>query len=102
MTAAAGQSTDFALGRIEGQMREMIHTMNNLSQKTDALVIAVTEMKGLPADVAALDARVTALEADRNRRDGAMGFGGWILRSPLLGWLATAAAFVWAYLKGRG
>lgn len=45
--------------------------------------------------------RIAALEMDKNRRDGAMGFGGWLVNSPLIGWLATAAIALWALLKGK-
>lgn len=46
-------------------------------------------------------ARIVALETDKNRRDGAMGFGGWLLKSPLVGWLVTAGVMAWALLKDR-
>lgn len=90
-----------AVGKIEGQLREVIHGLNNVSQKVDALGEKVAAGSNLPARVDDLDTRVTALETDKNKRDGAMGFGGWLLRSPLFGWLATAAIAVWAVLKGK-
>lgn len=52
------------LGEIRGQLRELIHTGNNNSAKLDAL--------GL---------RVAALEADKNRRDGAFGFFEWFVKN---------------------
>ena len=90
-----------AVGKIEGQLRELIHGQNNQSQKLDAIAREVATNSKVPAQVADLDSRVTALETDKNKRDGAMGFGGWLLRSPLFGWLATAAVVAWAALKGK-
>lgn len=90
-----------AVGKIEGQNREIIHALNNVSQKVDALGEKVAAGSNLPGRVDDLDRRVTALETDKNKRDGAMGFGGWLLRSPLFGWLATAAVAAWAVFQGK-
>lgn len=89
------------LGEVKGQLREVVHSVNNMSQKIDALAGRVAASSNIPGDLAALDVRVTALETDKHKRDGAMGFGGWLLKSPLVGWLATAAVAVWAFLQGR-
>ena len=62
---------DVMLGEMRGQLKEIIHTTNNTAQKVDGVVRDVAEMRGLPAMVTALTARVTALETERNRRDGA-------------------------------
>lgn len=72
------------LGEIRGQLRELIHSSNNNSSKLDALAI-----------------RVSALEADRSRREGAAGVAQIILKSPALGWLVGAAITAWAILTGR-
>jgi hypothetical protein len=94
-------TTGMMLGELKGQMRELIHNVNNMSQKLDGLTEKVIGAQELPAKVEAIERRVTALETDKNRRDGAMGFGGWLLKSPLIGWLATAAVALWALLKGK-
>lgn len=90
-----------AVGEVRGQLRELIHSVNNVSQKVDAVAEKVAVASNIPARVDDLDNRVTALETDKNKRDGAMGFGGWLLRSPLFGWLATAAVAAWALVKGK-
>lgn len=90
------------LGEVKGQLREVIHTMNNTAQKVDALAEKVILAAELPARVTALDVRVVALETDRNRRDGATGIIGTILKSPAIGWLVGAALTVWALLSGSG
>lgn len=94
-------TTGMMLGEMKGQMRELIHNVNNLASKMDSLTERVVGAAGLPAKVKELEERVTVLEADRHKRDGAMSFGGWLLKSPLLGWLATAGVALWAILKGK-
>lgn len=94
-------TTGMMLGEMKGQMRELIHNVNTLSAKMDSLTERVVGAAGLPARVKELEDRVAVLEADKNKRDGAMSIGGWLLKSPLLGWLATAAVALWALLKGR-
>ena len=84
MPPSDDQSIAFKLGEISGQLRELIHTSANTSSKIDAI--------GL---------RVAALEAEQNRRQGATGLLGVILKSPALGWLVGAAISAWAVLTGR-
>lgn len=94
-------TTGMMLGELKGQMRELIHNVNNMSMKLDGLTREVVGAQDLPHKVQALDDRVVALEKDKNRRDGAMGFSGWLLNSPLIGWLFGAAIAGWALLKGK-
>lgn len=95
------QSTELMLGEIRGQLRELIHNQNNTAQKLDGLTLLVIEMKALPAEVSALKSRVAILETESNRRDGAFGVIGMILKSPAMGWLVGAAVTAWAILTGR-
>jgi len=94
-------TTGMMLGEMKGQMRELIHNVNTLSAKMDSLTERVVGAAGLPGRVKELEDRMAALEADKNKRDGAMSFGGWLIRSPMIGWLATAAVTLWALLRGR-
>ena len=94
-------ATGMMLGEMKGQMRELIHNVNTLSAKMDSLTERVVGAAGLPGRVKELEDRVAVLEADKNKRDGAMSIGGWLLRSPLIGWLATAAVMLWAVLKEK-
>ncbi len=77
-------NTAMILGEIRGQLRELIHTGNNNATKLDAI-----------------GNRVTALESERSRRDGANGLLSAIMRSPTLGWLVGAITTVWAVATGR-
>lgn len=94
-------TTGLLLGEIRGQMRELIYNLNNATAKIDVLTEKVIATAALPGRIEKLEERVTALEADRNRRDGAMSFGGWVIRSPLVGWLAGAGLALWMLLKGK-
>lgn len=99
MTQASDlQGMSIMLGEIKGQLRELIHTVNNTVMKLDALTREVIETKGIPADLAALEVRVsenerriTKLEADLNRREGAVGVWRWLVSNwPSLLLLAAA------------
>jgi hypothetical protein len=72
------------LGEIRGQMRELIHSTNNAGMKIDAL-----------------SARVSALEAEHNRRQGANNVVQALLKSPAFGWLVGVAVSAWAILSGK-
>ena len=72
------------LGEIRGQMRELIHSTNATGMKIDALA-----------------ARVSALEAEHHRRQGASNVLQTLLRSPMLGWFFGAAVSAWAILTGK-
>lgn len=97
----AETNQDMILGEMRGQLREVVHSMNNLTQKFDGLSREVIGLGTLGAEMADVKARVIALETDRNRRDGATGVIGAIMRSPALGWLVGAAITAWAILTGK-
>lgn len=72
------------LGEMRGQLREIVHTINNASQKIEALSM-----------------RVAALEAESHRRSGERGVVAAIIGSRALGWVATAAIGIYAFLAER-
>src|SRR3546814_16302581 len=84
------------LGELKGQMREIVHQLNNMSSKMDAISHEISKNSGIPEEVEKLKLRVAALEEKESKREGAMGLGVWIMRSPLIGWLAGAGLAVWA------
>ena len=100
MTETMGNQ-DMVLGEMRGQLREVVHSMNAMSAKFDSLSREVIGLSTLAADVAAMKIRVTALETERNRRDGATGIIQAIVKSPAVGWMVGGATFVWALLTGR-
>lgn len=87
------------VGEISGQLREIVHSQNNMSMKldglTEKLLTAPTQ-----ADFQKLAARVDALEAKEDRRDGATGLGAAILKSPVLGWAVGIVVAAIAAVKG--
>lgn len=82
-------SIAFALGKIDGQMREVIHKQANMEQKLDGLV-----ERGFKAataeDIERLAKRIDALEATNDRNDGAKGVWSAILQSKAFGTIVTA------------
>jgi hypothetical protein len=124
-SGGAQPNNDMILGEMRGQLREVVHSMANLSQKFDGLAREVIGLGPLAADlaqlgstvlansraiadmqrssqeIAALKNEVETLKAERNRREGASGIVSIILRSPALGWLVGAAITAWAVLTGK-
>jgi hypothetical protein len=99
--ASQPDQNSMVLGEVRGQMREVVHSMNNLSMKFDGLSREVVGLGILAGAVAKLELKVAALEVEKNRRDGASGFAGLLLKSPALGWLVGAAVSAWAILTGK-
>ena len=81
---SADPNTMLILGEIRGQLREIIHSTNNISQS-----------------VTALGLRVSALEAKDQRREGATGVVSAVLHSRTLGWVVGGATTLWAIVTGR-
>jgi hypothetical protein len=80
-------STPLMLGEMRGQLRELVHTVNNLAQKFEDVARAVDKTSHIPTAVAenraatvALEVRVTALEASENQRKGAVKLTEWAIR----------------------
>lgn len=100
MTGQDIQALAVKVGEISGQLREMYHAQNNMAQKVDFL----TEKALLAPTTASLDEltkRIDALEAERDRRDGATGVLSAIVRSPAAGWLVGVAIAAFALIKGE-
>lgn len=96
------------LGEMRGQLREVVHAMNNLSGKFDGLtreVVALgalaTLVGKLEAQADAIDVRLKAVEAKQSQQSGAAGMVKTILNSPVLGWIFLGAVTLWAALNGK-
>jgi len=90
-----------AIGEIRGQLRELIHSMNNDGQRLEAIARSIAKLDGVPRDIAEIKERLGALEVEKHRRDGAQGLMMAMLKSPTLGWLVGVAAAAWAVLTGK-
>lgn len=97
-------SIAFALGKIDGQMREVIHTQNNMVQKVDGiaekLFTAPTreDYDKLGNKMDAAIARIDALEGVNDRSDGAKSLAMRVLESKAFGVIMTALFSVVAAL----
>lgn len=89
------------LGEVRGQLRELVHQGNDQNMKNDAVARSLAKLESVPEDIAEIKNRLTALENERSRREGAAGALGAILKSPALGWFVGAATTVWLYITGR-
>lgn len=89
-------SAAFHLGQLTGQVREMIHRVNNMAEKIELIGREVIKASDLPSDVRELKVAIANLEAKENQRSGAVKFGAWLVRSPMIGWMAAAALFAWS------
>lgn len=63
--------------------------------------VIIIETRDHTAQIAALALRVTALEVESNKREGATSMLETLFKSPALGWLVGAAVTAWAILTGR-
>lgn len=98
-------STDLLLGELIAEIRAVKHNQNNSSQKLDALgTVATTQtemlrrMERFEKEQERHSFRLGVLEADKNRREGAIGLVEWVSRHwpiSLLVGLATAI-LLWA------
>ncbi len=93
------------VGEILGTLRELNHTTNNNSAKIDGLTVAVATQAELirrtdllEKGQAAHHLRLAVLEADKHRREGAIGLVAWFSRNwpvaAIIG--AVGAIIVWA------
>lgn len=87
------------VGEISGQLREVIHSVNNMAQKVDGMTERLFTSP-TAADFEKLSKRVDALEAEKNRNDGAKGVLLGVLKSPVAAWIAAAVAAVYGAFKG--
>jgi len=86
------------LGELRGQVRELVHSVNNLRQDVGTVFDKMAAQQNLPsdvarnaADIAALKERVGKLETTESERRGAVRFGAALVR--VLPWTVPFAAF---------
>jgi hypothetical protein len=96
------------IGEITGTLRELNHATANNSSKIDALALAIATQAELVRRVEVLDKgqaehhlRLAVLEADKHRREGAIGLVAWISRNWPVTFLITMVLAVVAWANGR-
>lgn len=94
-------SLAMVLGEVRGQLREIIHTMNNERAKQEIIAEKLAKLDGVPATLQDIQSRLSKLETERDRRDGANSILATLLKSPALGWLVGAAVAAWAFIEGK-
>ena len=94
-------SQDMILGELRGQVRELVHSVNNLNGKFDALTREVVALGPLAADIAEIKTRLTKLEESDHRQSSAVAVVRIILTSPIVLSLLMLAGVVWATMTGK-
>ncbi|KEZ17145.1 hypothetical protein CP98_03643 [Sphingobium yanoikuyae] len=102
------QSMALMLGEMRGQLRELVHQVANLAQKFEDVAKTADATKHLPdlitdnkTKIAALEVRVTALEAVESERRGAVKLSGWLIKTVPFASLGAGAVLA-AKLLGVG
>lgn len=103
-----GNQGAMILGEMRGQLREVVHSMNNLSMKFDGLTREVVALSALAqvvgkmeAFIEALDTRLKVVESNQKAVSTTANNFKAILNSPALGWLFLGAVALWAALKAK-
>jgi hypothetical protein len=93
-----GASTDRLLGELIAEVRAVKHNQNNANSKLDAVNHLVEQVKEMRAEQEKHHFRIAVLEADKNRREGAIGLVEWLSRHwPFTVIIGVVIAFVaWA------
>lgn len=97
----APPSNDMVLGEMRGQLREVVHTLNNLSSKFDALTREVIALGPLAADLQQLKTDVAALKEAQSKQSGVNATIIAVLHSPVILWVVMVAGIIWATVTGR-
>lgn len=105
---ATGDANSLLLGKMSGELGQVMGALTSLSSKVDSLSREVFALGPLAADiheiktnVAAIEGRIRQLEEKQMQRDGRDSLVALIVKSPALGWLASAGAVIWAILSGK-
>lgn len=100
MAENESMSQDMVLGELRGQVRELIHSVNNLTQNVMGLTREVSALGTLATTLAELQGRLAIVEAKQHQSDGAKGVWAELLKSPFLAWLFSIAVAVYVFVKG--
>lgn len=75
------------VGEMRGQLREVVHTLNNVSGKIDGLsreVIAMgplaTQLAELKGEMQLAKVEIDSLKSERDQRKGAVGLIDWVVK----------------------
>lgn len=88
-------------GETFATVREIKHAVNNMAQKVDSLASIAAAVEGLQKSRDDHEGRLAVLEADKHRREGAVGLVEWISRHWPFTILLGAVAVVWGVISGK-
>lgn len=91
----------FEIGKISGQLRELLHSTNNNAVQLQSLSNKLSSMSSLPETVADINARVTLLERKDSKSEGEKGLLIAFLKSPAFVWIAGFCITIAAIISGR-
>jgi hypothetical protein len=87
------------LGEIRGQLREVVHSQNNMNMKIDGLTREVVGFAAIAEDVGELKSDVRQLKEQRLVRQGAESTVMTIIKSPMIQYLLTIALAIYVFFK---
>jgi hypothetical protein len=88
-------------GETFATVREIKHAVNNMAQKVEAMISVAEQVRQLAVDRDDHEKRLAVLEADRHRREGAIGLVEWVSRHWPFTVLMATLAFLWAVVEGK-
>jgi hypothetical protein len=95
------RSIDQLLGELIAEVRSVKHNQNDASAKLDAVNHLIEQVKDIRREQERHATRITVLEADKLRREGAVGLVEWISRHWPFTVLITALGAFIAWANGR-
>lgn len=96
-----GRSTDRLLGELIAEVRAVKHNQNNANQKLEAINHLVEQVRDLREEQEKHHFRLAVLEADKNRREGAIGLVEWLGRHWPFPFIAAMLAAWVAWANGK-
>lgn len=88
-------------GETYATVREIKHTVNNMAMQFPQLITMVSIVETLSRDRDDHEKRLAVLEADKHRREGAVGLVEWISKHWPFTVILAATAFLWALVEGK-
>jgi hypothetical protein len=96
-----GRSTDRLLGELIAEVRAVKHNQNNASQKLDAVTHLVEQVREMKEEQERHHFRIAVLEADKHRREGAVGLVEWFARHWPVTLVIAALGAIVAWANGK-
>jgi hypothetical protein len=103
-----GRSTDRLLGELIAEVRALKHSQNNTNMTVEAvgrqtapIPALVDQVKAIKEEQERQHFRIAVLEADKHRREGAIGLVAWLSRNWPFAFLSAVIAGLVAWANGK-